>query len=49
MVELEKWNISTSKNPRNFDAHRIIEVFSVLNNAHVVPRDQDKVVFYDNN
>ena len=49
MVELDKWHVSMAENPRNLDAHRIIEVSSVLHSAHVVPRDQDKMVFYVNN
>ena len=49
MVELDKWHASTVENPRNLGAHHIIEVSSVLRSAHVVPRDQDKMVFYVNN
>ena len=49
MVELDKWHASTAENPRNLAAHRIIEVSSILRNAHVVPRDQDRMVFYFNN
>lgn len=40
MVEFEKWRAS---------AHRVIEISSVLRrSAHVVPRDQDRVMFYFN-
>ena len=39
---------STAENPRNLAAHRIIEISFVLRSAHVVPRDQDKIVFYVN-
>ena len=49
MVDLEKWYASTAENPRNLGAHCIIEVSSVLRSAHVVPRDQDRAVFYVNN
>ena len=49
MVELEKLYASTAENPCNLGAHRIIEVSSVLRSAHVVPRDQDRAVFYVNN
>ena len=49
MIELEKMRASTSDNFYNFDAHWIIEILSVLQSAYVVPRDQDKVVFYINN
>ena len=40
---------SIAENPRNLGAHRIIEISSVLRSAHLVPRDQDKFVFYVNN
>ena len=49
MVEFEKIRTLITKNPYNFSACRIIKIFSILHNAHVVPRDQDKVVFYINN
>ncbi len=49
MIELEKMRASITENPRTLGAHRIIEIFSILRSAHVVPRDQDKVVFYVNN
>ena len=49
MVELEKWHASTAENPRNLGTHRIIEVFSVLRSANVVPRDKNKAMFYVNN
>ena len=40
---------STTENPRNLGAHWIIEILLVLYNTHVVPRDQDKFLFYINN
>ena len=49
MVELDKWHASMAENPRNLGAHRIIEVSLVLRSAHVIPRDQDRMVFYVNN
>ncbi len=49
MIKLEKMCASIAENLRNFGAHQIIEISSVLYSAHVVPRDQDKVVFYVNN
>ena len=49
MMELEKMRTSTTENPRNLGAHRIIEISLVLRSAHVVPKDQDKFVFYVNN
>ena len=39
----------TTENPRNLGAHWIIEIFLVLCSAHLVPKDQDKFVFYVNN
>ena len=49
MVELDKWQASMAENPCNLGAHRIIEVSSVLHSVHIVPRDQDRMVFYVNN
>lgn len=49
MIELEKMRAWTVENPRNLGAYRIIEISSVLRSAHVVPRNQDKVMFYVNN
>ena len=49
MFELEKMRALTAENSRNLGAHRIIEISSVLQSAHIVPRDQDKFVFYVNN
>ncbi len=33
----------------NLSAHRIIEISSFLRITHVVPRDQERIVFYVNN
>ena len=49
MVELEKMRVLIAKNSRNIGACWIINISSVLHNGHIVPRDQDKVVFYVNN
>ena len=49
MVELDKWHASTAENPHNLGAHCIIEVSSVLRSAHVIPRNQDRMVFNVNN
>ncbi len=40
---------SIAKNPLNLSAYWIIEISLVLCNAHVVSRNQDRVVFYVNN
>ena len=37
------------ENARNLDAHRIIEISSVLCSAYVVFNNQEKFVFYINN
>ena len=49
MVELDKWHASMAENLRNFGTHCIIQVFLVLRSVYVVPKDQDKMVFYINN
>ncbi len=49
MFELDKWYTSIAENPRNLSAHCIIEISLVLHSAHVVPRNQDRMVFYVNN
>ena len=49
MIKLEKMRTSTAENPRNLGAHRILEISSVLRDAHMLPKDQDKFVFYVNN
>ena len=38
-----------AENPCNLDAHCIIKVFSVLYSAHIIPKDQNRIVFYINN
>ncbi len=49
MVELKKMHTLTPKHPRNLGAHRIVEISSILHSAYVVPRDEEKIVFYVNN
>ena len=49
MIELENMRALTTKNLHNLGTHWIIEISLVLRSAHVVPRDQDKFVFYVNN
>lgn len=46
IVELEKWCILTAKNPYNFGAHCIGEIFFILHITHIVPKNH---VFYINN
>ncbi len=38
-----------AENPCNLGAYQIVEIALILCNVYVVPRDQDKVVFYVNN
>ena len=49
MIKLEKMHASTADNPCNLGAYQIIEISLVLQSAHVVSRDQAKVMFYINN
>lgn len=49
MIELEKIYILTSKNPYNLGANQIIEILLVLQSAYGILKDQDLVMFYDNN
>ncbi len=49
MVELEKMHASMAEYSRNLGAYCIIEIFSILRNAHIVSKDQEKIVFYVNN
>ncbi len=49
MIELEKMHTLIAENPRNLGSHWIIKISSILHSAYVVSRDQDKVMFYDNN
>ena len=49
MMKLEKMRVLTAENPRNFNIYRIIEILLVPRSTHVVPKDQNKFVFYINN
>ena len=49
MVKLDKWHASTAETPRNLGFCCIIEVSLVICSAHIVPRDQERMVFYVNN
>ena len=49
MIELEKIYALIAKNPRNFGAYWIIEISLILCSVHVIPKDEDKVIFYINN
>ena len=49
MIELDKQHALTAENPCNLGAHYIIKVSLILCSTHIVPRGQDKMVFYINN
>lgn len=49
MIELEKMRVSTVKNLCNLGVNQVIEKSSVLRCVNVVPKDQDKFIFYINN
>ena len=49
IIELEKMNALTAKNPCNLGTSWIIDISSVLYSAYMVCKDQDKFVFYVNN
>ena len=49
MIELEKMHVLTTENFRNLSAYRIIDILLILCSAYIVPRGQDKIVFYVNN
>ena len=49
IIELEKMRALTMENSRNLGAHWIIEISLILCSAHLIPKDQDKFMFYDNN
>ena len=48
-IQLEKMRALIAEKPHNFIAHWIIEILSVLRTAHVVPKNEDKFIFYVNN
>ena len=49
IIKLEKMRASIAENLRNLGAYWMMKILSILHSAHVVPRDQDKFVFYINN
>ena len=48
-TELKKMRALTAKNSCNLGAYWIIEILLVVRSVHVVPKNQDKFVFYVNN
>lgn len=49
MMELGKMHALTAENPRNLGAYQIIVISSLLHSTHIVPRNQEKFIFYLNN
>lgn len=49
MIKLKNMKILTTRNYYNLNAYWMIVISLVLCNAHVVLKNQDKIVFYVNN
>lgn len=49
MIELKNWRTLIAQNLCIFNTHCIFEISLVLRNAHVVLKNQEKIVFYINN
>ena len=49
MIKLEKMRALTVENLCNLGIHQMIEISLILHSVHVIPRDQNKFVFYINN
>ncbi len=49
IVKLEKMRASRTEHPRNLGAHYIVERSSILHSAHIILRDQERILFYVNN
>ena len=49
MIEFKKLRALTMENSHKFSTYWIIKISSVLCIIHIVPRDQDKFMFYINN
>ncbi len=49
VIELEKMCTSMAKLPRYLGAHCIVKISSIFCSAYVIPRDQERIVFYVNN
>ncbi len=49
IIELEKMRILFAENLCNLGIYWIIKISLVLRSTHVVPKNQDKVIFYVNN
>lgn len=49
MIEFKNMCTSTAKHPYNLGAHCIIKRSSILHNAYVVLKNQEKIIFYGYN
>lgn len=49
IIELEKIHALTMENSYNLNTYQIIKISLVLYNAHIIPINPDKFVFYINN
>lgn len=49
MVEFEKYTISKIENSLNLGAYRFCKILSILRSAHIMPRDNNGNIFYNNN
>lgn len=49
IIKFESWRTSIAWNSCILGAYYFIKIFLVLRSSHVVPRDQEKTVFYINN
>ena len=49
MIGLKKMCALTAENLRNLGSYWIIKISSILGSTHVVPKNQDKFIFYVNN
>lgn len=46
MIKFEKMRALTAENPYNLGAYQIIEIFLVLSIVYLIPRNQNKIIFY---
>lgn len=49
IIELVKLRILITKKFCNLGVYQIIEILLVFRSAHIIPKNQDKFVFYVNN
>lgn len=49
MIEFEKQHILIAKYSRNLETHCIVKIFLILHSVYIIPKNQEKIVFYVNN